>query len=504
MGKVKALLDTNIIIHRETMQATNYTIGKLYYWLDKLHYEKLLHPYTVAELRKANNTQQQQLYDARLSAYTQMQCIATQTDDFTSLLAETPKTENDKIDNQLLCEVYCGRADILITEDRRMRIKAERLGIADKVFSINTFISKVSADYPALVEYKALNVKKELMGNVDVNNPFFDTFRPAYKGFEKWFASKSDEEAYVCRSDKNDIIGFLYLKTEDETENYSNITPSFAPKRRLKVGTFKVEASGFRLGERFIKIIFDNAIARNLDEIYVTLFKDRDELKRLYDLLIRWGFYDYGVKDTDGQQETVLVKKLGVYDTNKSVIANFPNLNKSSAKMILPIMSQYHTSLFPDSKLNTELEYIGNIPHRYALQKVYITWAFENNLKPGDLLMFYRMGDTYPKKYSSVVTTIGIIDQVVDSFNSESDFLNYCQNRSVFTTEELKRFWSQHRYNLKVLKFVYVKSLTKRITLDYLQQKGIVERGQGPRPFTRITNEQFDMIMRESQTTLYM
>lgn len=47
---MRALLDTNIIIHRETMQATNYTIGKLYYWLDKLHYEKLLHPYTVVEL----------------------------------------------------------------------------------------------------------------------------------------------------------------------------------------------------------------------------------------------------------------------------------------------------------------------------------------------------------------------------------------------------------------------------------------------------------------------
>lgn len=501
---MRALLDTNIIIHRETMQATNYTIGKLYYWLDKLHYEKLLHPYTIEELRKANNKQQQQLYDARLSAYTHMQCVARQTAEFTSLLVEPPKTDNDKIDNQLLFELYCGRADILITEDRRMHSKAERLGIADKVFSINAFISKVSADHPALVEYKALNVKKELMGNIDVNDPFFDTFRPAYKGFENWFASKSEEEAYVCRSDKNDIIGFLYLKTEDEKENYSNITPAFIPKRRLKVGTFKVEASGFRLGERFIKIIFDNAITRNLDEIYVTLFKDRDELKRLYDLLIRWGFYDYGTKDTDGQQETVLVKKLGVYDITKSVIANFPNINGNSAKMILPIMAQYHTSLFPDSKLNTELEYIGNIPHRYALQKVYITWAFEKNLKPGDLLLFYRMGETYPKKYSSVITTVGIIDQVIDTFANEEEFLSYCQNRSVFTTEELKRFWTQHRYNLKVLKFVYVKSLTKRLTLDYLQQYGIVEIGQGPRPFTPITSEQFSMILRDSETTLYM
>lgn len=501
---MRALLDTNIIIHRETMQATNYTIGKLYYWLDKLHYEKLLHPCTVAELRKADNTQQQQLYDARLSAYTNMRCIAPQTDEFVSLLDGTPNTDNDRIDNQLLFEVYCGRADILITEDRRMRNKAERLGIASKVFSINAFIGKVSADYPDLVEYKALNVKKELMGNIDVNDSFFDTFRPVYKGFNQWFAKKSDEEAYICRSDKNDIIGFLYLKTEDENENYSSITPIFMPKRRLKVGTFKVEASGFRLGERFIKIIFDNAIARNLDEIYVTLFKDRDELKRLYDLLIRWGFYDYGTKDTDGQKETVLVKKLGVYDATKSVIANFPNLNGNSSKMILPIMSCYHTSLFPDSKLNTELEYIGNIPHRYALQKVYITWAFENNLKPGDLLLFYRMGDTYPKKYSSVITTVGVIDQVVNSFANEEKFLNYCQNRSVFTIAELKRFWTQHRYNLKVLKFVYVKTLNKKITLDYLQQHGIVEPGQGPRPFTRITNEQFSMILRDSETTLYM
>ena len=114
------------------------------------------------------------------------------------------------------------------------------------------------------------------------------------------------------------------------------------------------------------------------------------------------------------------------------------------------------------------------------------------------------MGDTYPKKYSSVITTVGVIDQVVDSFDSEEDFLNYCQNRSVFTAEELKRFWSQHRYNLKVLKFVYVKSLTKKVTLDYLQQRGIVDRGQGPRPFTHITDAQFSMILRDSKTTLYM
>ena len=140
---MRALLDTNIIIHRESMQATNYSIGQLFYWLDKLHYEKLVHPYSVAELRKAHNPAQQDIYDARLSAYTQMKTVATQTADFQALLVGTPNTENDIIDNQLLFETYIGKADILITEDRRMRNKAEALGISSRVFSINSFISKV-------------------------------------------------------------------------------------------------------------------------------------------------------------------------------------------------------------------------------------------------------------------------------------------------------------------------------------------------------------------------
>lgn len=37
---MKALLDTNIIIHRENIKATNYSIGQLFHWLDKMHYLK--------------------------------------------------------------------------------------------------------------------------------------------------------------------------------------------------------------------------------------------------------------------------------------------------------------------------------------------------------------------------------------------------------------------------------------------------------------------------------
>lgn len=500
---MRALLDTNIIIHRENIKVTSKTIGQLFFWLDKLHYEKLIHPFSLNELKKYNNTEIQNLYDAKLSAYTLMKTIAPQTVDFINKLNELPKTENDKIDNQLLCELYSRRTDILITEDRRLRNKAIRLGLANSVFSIDAFISKCTSENPELLDYKVLSVKKTRFGDVNVKDSFFDTFRELYKDFEGWFAKKCDEEAYICRNEKTEILGFLYLKTEDEQENYSDITPVFEPKRRLKIGTFKVESTGFRLGERFIKIIFDNAIERSLDEIYVTMFLDRPELKALYDLLLAWGFYYYGTKNTFGKIEHVLVKKIGNYDCSKSVINNFPTLYSKGDKYILPIFPEYHTNLFPDSILYHEkgIDLVENIAHRYAIQKAYITWA-ECHVKPGDILLFYRTGETSPKKYSSVLTTVGVVVDTVKNFENEDEFLKYCQNRTVFSTNDLKSFWRNHRYNLSVLKFVYVKSFKKRLTLGYLWEKGIVSPPNGPRSFTKLTQLQFDMIIKDSNTQI--
>ncbi len=205
---MRALLDTNIVIHRENVKATNLSIGQLFHWLDVLHYEKIIHPYTVNELRKYSSEQIQALYDAKLAAYTQMKSVAIQSSDFKKLLDDTPKTDNDIIDNQLLFELYCGRADIIITEDRKMRIKAQKLGIADKVFTINAFITKATAENPDLIEYKFLSVRKEVFGKIDVKNAFFDTFREAYPGFERWFSKKCDEEAYVSRNDRGEILAF--------------------------------------------------------------------------------------------------------------------------------------------------------------------------------------------------------------------------------------------------------------------------------------------------------
>ena len=501
---MKALLDTNIIIHRENTKATNYSIGQLFHWLDKMHYEKVLHPYTVKELRKLHNAQMQELYDAKLAAYTLLHTVAPQTDEFKRIIAGSEKTENDVIDNQLLCEVYSGRVDILITEDRKMRNKAELLGIAGKVFSINSFITKMTDENPALIEYKALSVKKTYFGKVNVSDRFFDSFRNSYVDFDKWFNGKSNEEAYICYNDKKDILGFLYLKTEYEDENYSDITPVFSPKKRLKVGTFKVESSGFRLGERFIKIIFDNALQRNVDEIYVTLFNDRQELFALKSLLERWGFFEYGQKLTPKGTETVLVKRLNEYDWSKSVKWNYPNIRYDHKKLFLPIFAQYHTRLFPDSKLSNEVELIGNEPQKYALQKVYVSFSFARNMLPGDLVLIYRPGTIQGRKgWESVVTTLCIVDDSKCDFSSEEEYLTYCENRTVFSKDELHSFWVKKNGKLLVIKLILVKEFEKKVPLNFLWNSGIVEYNSGPRSFDEISDESFKKIIDESGTKLF-
>ncbi|WP_310730564.1 hypothetical protein [Burkholderia multivorans] len=70
--------------------------------------------------------------------------------------------------------------------------------------------------------------------------------------FEDWFHRKAENWAYVFEQDDSNLIdGFLYLKIEDDP--VEDVNPQLPAKRRVKVGTFKINAHGTKLGERFIK-----------------------------------------------------------------------------------------------------------------------------------------------------------------------------------------------------------------------------------------------------------
>ena len=173
---MRALLDTNIIIHRENKRVSNYSIGHLFRWLDKLKYDKVIHPYSISEIKKYRDSQTQEAISVKLESYEVIKTIKEPDDSFLELIGIPEKSQNDMIDDCLLFEVYSNRVDILITEDRRLRNKAIKLGLSDRVFSINAFISAATAENPSLIEYKMLAVEKTYFGNVDLTDSFFDSF----------------------------------------------------------------------------------------------------------------------------------------------------------------------------------------------------------------------------------------------------------------------------------------------------------------------------------------
>lgn len=498
---MRVLLDTNIIIYRENKKMTNYSIGHLFRWLDKLKYDKLIHPLSKKEIAEYQYADPAEAMTLKLDAYQELKTQAPMAAQVAAFVAAIDKDENDRVDTSLLNEVYQGRVDLLITEDKRLRWKAEQIGLGHKVLSINAFLTVVTSENPGLIEYKALAVRKTTIGQIDVHNAFFDSLRDSYVGFDAWFNRKCDEDAYICQDDTGQILGFLFLKTETTEENYADITPAFPPKKRLKVGTFKVVATGFRLGERFIKIILDNAIERNVDEVYVTLFEGRPEIETLATLLSRWGFEKYGTKTTG---EAVLTKQMKKYLSELSPRQNYPNLVYGKQKFILPILPKYHTSLLPDSILRNENEndFLAKTPYRYALQKVYISFAPERNIHPGDIVLFYRTGTPGNAGYTAVLTSVAIVEEAISGFTSKTDYMGHVQNRSVFTNDELERFWRQNGGNQIVLKFIFVKSFAKRPILKFLWDNDIIAFPGGPRPFTRISDDQFNMILNEAQTDL--
>lgn len=307
-----------------------------------------------------------------------------------------------------------------------------------------------------------MNLSRDKFKNVNLEDPFFDSLKNDYKEFSEWFAKKSEDFAYLFRNDSGMIDGFLYLKIEDGP--LTEVTPTLPAARRLKVGTLKINAHGTKLGERFIKKVFDHAISEGVGEIYVTVFAKHAPLVALFE---KYGFSKKAEKHTDNGQELVLVKVLSA--TSPHIIKNYPAINlKGQHVYLLSLYPAWHTRLLPDSILKTEnQDIVQDISHTNSIHKVYLAaMKGMNALQPGDILLIYRTSDNQgPAHYRSVATSICVVEEyrTINSFSSETEFLKYCRPYSVFTETELKDLWKGKKYP-HVIRFSYNIALKRRVT----------------------------------------
>lgn len=332
---------------------------------------------------------------------------------------------------------------------------------------------------------------------INLNDTFFDSLKADYAEFEEWYNKKatSNENAYVIET-AGGIQGFLYLKVEDDEIN--DVTPPLPKVKRVKVGTLKVNPHGTRLGERFIKKIFDYATINDVEEIYVTVFSKHAGLIRLFE---KYGFINYGQKTTGNGSENVMLRKLKTL--SNSINESFPLIKLDGRKKyLLGIYPIYHSRLFPDSLLNSEsYDIIQDVSHTNSIHKIYISFMDLSVINVGDQLVIYRTSDNQgPAHYRSVATSICTVEEIKNKadFANVNDYLNYCKDYSVFNETELRGFFT--RRTVFVIKMTYNAAFSKRLTRGQLIEEVGLD-GAERWNFLGLSNDQFIDILNRGKVS---
>lgn len=328
------------------------------------------------------------------------------------------------------------------------------------------------------------------------NDPFFDSLKSDYAEFPQWLEKKKleGESAYVLYGDDHLIEGFMYLKENDDG---GGIQPALADVKHLKIGTFKFESKKTLRGQRFLKKAFDRAISSGADDIYVTAFEEHAHLIKLFE---RYGFCRHGEKITPNGKEIVYVR---TFKTIKNdVLLDYPLIIESHVKKyLLAIYPEFHTRLFPDSKLITDSpDIVQDVSHTNSIHKIYISgMPSVMRMQRGDLIIIYRTGDKKGKAfYRAVASSICVVESVKEmkNFADENDFVNECGKLSIFGEEELRNIY-QTKKRRYIIRFTYNLALPKRPTRGSLIQDAGLNGTTGYRwNHFILTDEQFNKIIK--------
>ena len=347
-------------------------------------------------------------------------------------------------------------------------------------------------------ERRPMDLQVQRFSDIDLNDSFFDSLRASYPEFNEWYNKKAAAGATAyCYYVDNELKDFLYLKIEEE--ELSDLTPALPAKKRLKVGTFKVDNEDRHTtrGERFMKKIMDKAIAEDVDEIYVTMFPT-EELQGLIRMFEKFGFSHIADKPHEGgNAEYVLIKDMTTHVDDFKL--DYPFVKKASSnKYVLSIVPEFHTHLFPDSILKNEKKYdlIQDVSETNSIYKIYLCWMQDTrNLKAGDKLIIYRTSDEEGKAYyRSVCTSVCTVCEVKTyrDFENEEEFIKYTNRYSVFKEHELRRWYKNKNYFI-VIKMVYNIAFTKKvINMVMKEQVGLKPKYWG---FFKLTDAQFDKLL---------
>lgn len=450
---MKVLIGTDILLCYLLKADYIDGIQLLITWLNKIKAQKTVDISSVAIL---TNFAPISKFD-KLNSFTFLKIVPSLTTKVYSLKSKINKflyVERDSANTALahLNLLDTNNVDYIVTENEQLHLLSQEIGLDSRVYTIESFIEKCSIEHRSLDDTKGAIVRICKFGSLSINDPFFTDFKREYNPyFINWFNNKADDDVFISTDKKGRLKALLKLKIEDKTEDYSDIYPIFQPLKRLKISSMKVNYNGQKLGERFMRIIFQTALINHVEEIYVTIFNNSRSRKRLIDMIRTWGFEKYGEKDCDKPyKEQVYVKKMK-YTFKNDVMKNYPIHHLPHKAFIIPLNKTYIRQLLPQDTLFEDK--LDIIPAKRAIKKVVILNKSEEKITSGTGLLFYQ--NSFEKDEKKLIA-VGIVENIYDNFETYHEFYNRCRKRSILSDKELTNYWIKANRQPIVVEFLYI------------------------------------------------
>lgn len=385
---------------------------------------------------------------------------------------------NDHRDLRLLAELDADAVHYLVTEDKALYKRGRRAGLADRVLTLAQALellrSFLTPDQPTPPRVERIPAYA-----LDRDDPIFESLRGDYDGFDAWLAKvRADAENRTCFVIKEDdrYAGLALLKDEQDCE-YGFAGPV------IKVSTFKVSADfgQVKFGELLLKAIFSEAHHVKAGTLYVEVF---DKQQALLALLTNFGFVDAGTRTARG--EAVMAKVLRVVaddeldDLTYHIRYGPPALLARQAAFVVPIWPEWHDQLFPERVAPKPQLALFDAPPTHpwgnALRKAYLCNSQTKQVRPGDLLLFYR------SRGAASIGAVGIVEDTLRS-SDPTDVSHFVGIRTVYTYEEISIMCGRVQ-GLLAITFRQDRFLEPELELDELKLAGVLKAH--PQAITRI------------------
>ncbi|MBS5437814.1 MAG: GNAT family N-acetyltransferase [Prevotella sp.] len=485
------LIDTNIIIPLEdTNKLLDASFANMRRLASEQHHCLCIHPMQYEDIKRDNDSHRRNIVLSRLNQYSQIENPPILTEAELRALNLIQGSENDKVDNNVLFALYRGAVHLLVTNDLGIHKKAIKLGINEKVYRFDQFLTFLEKFNNKPISSEYTGVIERHLYEIDKSQTFFDSLRQSYDGFDEWFQKCAEEKrkCWCIEGEQSRIVAICIYKHEQDTA--LTIDGRIIEGKILKLCTFKVDPSarGKKLGERLLYIAFDYCKKNNYDWVYLHTFGE--EQKSLVGLCIEYGFSLLGSYG----QDDVYIKPMKLKDEINSNTDSFirfypyfPN-DKFVQKYIIPIQPAYHEDLFPDySKMRGSLfekEQSLYSSQGNTIKKAYLCHSKIKSIKRGDIVLFYRSNDR------KSIQCMGIVEAAF--FSSDiNEVIPAIAKRTVYNFSDIENIL---RSRTLVILFRYI-GLDKEIPRSTLIKANIKGNIQSIR---KISDEQYSKIINEN------